>query len=256
MSDAQRDHERLEQLLADRATEGLSGADQAELDRLLSDNPAVDPLALELAAAAAALALSEGPAQELPAHLREKVRVDAARIRPTDASMIVAAAAPTLKLAYAGWWAAAAGFAVAAVGWWWAIAPGTSGSIQSRYDRFVEQTPDLLRAEWAANVEDYAGVTGEVVWSDTRQAGFMVFKGLPANGQTQQYQLWIVDPQRDRNPVDGGVFDIVAQNGKVIVEVDPKLVVSNPQAFAITLEQPGGVVVSDGPLLIVAAPES
>jgi len=81
----------------------------------------------------------------------------------------------------------------------------------------------------------------------------MRLSGLPANrSAAEQYQLWIVDPSRDERPIDGGVFDIPAGVDEVIVPIDAKLRAADPKAFAITLEQPGGVVVSDGPLLVVA----
>ena len=68
-----------------------------------------------------------------------------------------------------------------------------------------------------------------------------------------QYQLWIVDPERDgKHPVDGGVFN-VSSTGEVIIPIQAKLRIRSPRAFAITAEQPGGVVVSAGPLLVVAA---
>ncbi len=60
-----------------------------------------------------------------------------------------------------------------------------------------------------------------------------------------------MDPGRDARPVDGGVFDITGE-GEVIVPIDAKLPIGTPAVFAITLEQPGGVVVSDGPLLVIA----
>ena len=61
-----------------------------------------------------------------------------------------------------------------------------------------------------------------------------------------------MDPDRYANPVDGGVFDAAA-DGELVVAVYAKLAVDAPVAFAVTLEQAGGVVVSDGPLLLVAA---
>ena len=61
-----------------------------------------------------------------------------------------------------------------------------------------------------------------------------------------------MDPSRDERPIDGGVFDIPAGADEVIVPIDAKLRADNPAVFAITLEQPGGVVVSEGPLLVVA----
>lgn len=48
-----------------------------------------------------------------------------------------------------------------------------------------------------------------MVWSTEGQEGYLRLKGLPANEPSRsQYQLWIVDPERDEFPVDGGVFDI------------------------------------------------
>ena len=63
-------------------------------------------------------------------------------------------------------------------------------------------------------------------------------------------------PRRIMDPESWPVFrlfDIASTSGEIVVPIDAKLGVLEPQAFAITLEQPGGVVVSDGPLLVVAA---
>lgn len=85
----------------------------------------------------------------------------------------------------------------------------------------------------------------------------MSLTNLPANDpQSKQYQLWIVDPDRDEKPVDGGVFDISAENNTVIVPIRNPLVVTNPKAFVITLEQPGGVVVSKQEVVVALAKTS
>ncbi|MGB0513379.1 MAG: anti-sigma factor domain-containing protein [Wenzhouxiangellaceae bacterium] len=109
--------------------------------------------------------------------------------------------------------------------------------------------------EWGrSEIPAYNAVTGDVVWNDELQQGYLRLSGMPPNDPAiSQYQLWIVDPDRDANPVDGGVFDIPTGADEIIIPIHAKLDVSNPVAFAITREQPGGVVVSDGPLLIVAA---
>ena len=44
--------------------------------------------------------------------------------------------------------------------------------------------------------------------------------------------------------MDGGVFDIPAGVDEVIVAIDPKINVKEAFQFAITVEAPGGVVVS------------
>jgi anti-sigma-K factor RskA len=56
--------------------------------------------------------------------------------------------------------------------------------------------------------------------------------------------LWIFDPERDEKPIDGGVFD-VDKEGEVLIPIHAKLPVGKPTLFAITVEKPGGVVVSD-----------
>jgi hypothetical protein len=48
------------------------------------------------------------------------------------------------------------------------------------------------------------------------------------------------------------VFDVTAA-GEVIIPVQARLGVDQPTTFAITLEKAGGVVVSAGPLLVVAS---
>lgn len=70
--------DRMLQLLADRATEGLEGADAAELDEWLATNPGVDAEAFERTAAVVTLtrtSVYEGP---LPMSLRGTLLGDAA----------------------------------------------------------------------------------------------------------------------------------------------------------------------------------
>ncbi|MEM1080047.1 MAG: anti-sigma factor [Pseudomonadota bacterium] len=118
----------------------------------------------------------------------------------------------------------------------------------------IEQV-DTRMLEWGeSTIPAYNRVSGDVVWNTEQQQGYLRLVGMPANDPSiSQYQLWIVDPERDANPIDGGVFDIPPGTDEIIIPIDAKLNVLDPAAFAITREQPGGVVVSDGPLLIVAA---
>src|SRR6202789_2169032 len=91
-----------------------------------------------------------------------------------------------------------------------------------------------------------AGVTGDVVWDPVTQRGFLHFAGLAPNDPAMhQYQIWIFDAGRDkRYPVDGGVFDVPANASEVVIPIRASLMVRKPAAFAVTLEKPGGVVVS------------
>ena len=69
--------ERMLQLLADRATEGVRGTDAAALDDWLAMNPAVDADAFERAAAVVALARTSADEGALPTSLRDKLFADA-----------------------------------------------------------------------------------------------------------------------------------------------------------------------------------
>ena len=100
-----------------------------------------------------------------------------------------------------------------------------------------------------ASVWNWSGATfeGDVVWDGGKQQGAMRFRGLPVNDPAvRQYQLWIFDGERsDAYPVDGGVFDISSASGEAVISIDPKIVVHDAKAFVVTVEAPGGVVVSD-----------
>ena len=110
----------------------------------------------------------------------------------------------------------------------------------------MRSTVEMVKANWTAgNVKEMAQITGDVVWSDEKQAGYMRFKGLPKNDGTKEtYQLWIFDKTQDKaTPIDGGTFD-VSSDGEVIIPINAKLKAKSPEMFAITIEKPGGVVVS------------
>ncbi len=140
-----------------------------------------------------------------------------------------------------GWAAAAAALVLA-----W-IAPRESQPVPAAVaeSRLRSEARDLIENRFSG-LGDFKEAGGTVIWSDSLQQGFMKLTGIPANDPSKaQYQLWIVDPTRDADaPVDGGVFDIPADGSPVVVPIAAKLALSKPQAFVITLEQPGGVVKS------------
>lgn len=129
------------------------------------------------------------------------------------------------------------------------------GLVDARADPPPIDWSDSQTVELAGVSSGYSGVSGTLRWDATHQRGLMRFVGLPPNDPAAgQYQLWIVDPTRGPYPVDGGVFDVSADaqiDGSVEVAFEPRLPIAEPTLFAVTFEQPGGVVVSDGPLLVV-----
>jgi hypothetical protein len=119
----------------------------------------------------------------------------------------------------------------------------------------VAAAPDGIRAPFVPGLALYASLEGDVVWSTAKQDGFLRLKGLPANDpQRTQYQLWIVDPERDAEfPVDGGVFDIPTGAEEALIRFQPRLPIGRPVAFVITQEIPGGVVKSRNPKPVAIA---
>lgn len=161
------------------------------------------------------------------------------------------------------WTVAAAGLAAAASAVLWArgqtpdrvvTLPVTPAPATGRAE-LLASAPDAATLTWARTGDAAAqAASGDVVWSPARQRGYMRFVGLaPNDPKLSQYQLWIFDKQRDeRFPVDGGVFDVTA-SGEVIVAISAKLPVGEPVLFAVTVEPPGGVVVSKRERIVVTA---
>ena len=123
-----------------------------------------------------------------------------------------------------------------------------------KFESLLQDESDNQRLEFASASDPYNGLSGEVIWNDEKQEGYMSLENLAVNDPTQnQYQLWIVDPERDELPVDGGVFDITEKDGKQIIPIRNALAINKPVAFVITLEQPGGVVKSKQEVVVALA---
>lgn len=226
---------RLRDLLVDWALgETLSAAEWGELRALCARHPEIRPEAYEHAAACVHLGLATTKVDAL---------TPAAHVRVEDVRARLLGVAPRGNPWRAGWWVAAA----AVVLMWWATFERGARAPQPAAN-------DWARTAWTQTEDrDASGVTGEVVWSPSTNQGWMRFSNLPVNNPSEaQYQLWIFDATRSaEHPIDGGVFD--ARPGSFEVPIDPKLTVDQATLFAITLERPGGVVVSSRERLLLTA---
>jgi len=256
---------RAEELLADQAITGLDEQQAQELVNLLAiDNAEMQDEFMRTAALVQLGILSQKSSQlaPMPEHLRSRILAAAplqAKKAAGDATVInlrpaqqQAAKTPSFWQQPLVGWAVAAMLALALV----VVRPDSGTSdFNAQRASLISEAGDAIVTAWAPPDDPrFSGVSGDVVWSDARQAGFMRLSGMPANDQAnQQYQLWIVDPERSAQPVDGGVFDVQAGAREIIIPINAKLAVNKPAAFAITLEKSGGVVVSAGPLLVVAS---
>jgi len=271
-------------LLVKQVTEGLSPAEQRALDVMDSELASAYLRDLERAAAAVTLAGSKGDeplpaalsarvAQQAAEHFASASNVadlGAARTSAAEKARDQSLAPPSAparvgRFGGYGWLAAAACLVLAIFGWERSpppvppvavVAPGPVTVPPPPQP--VPPTPAEERAALLAKSDSLkiplgatkdpaaAGVTGDVVWDPVTQRGFLHFAGLSANDPAvHQYQIWIFDAGRDkRYPVDGGVFDVPANAGEVVIPIRAALMVRKPAAFAVTLEKPGGVVVS------------
>ncbi|MBY0114211.1 MAG: anti-sigma factor [Phycisphaerales bacterium] len=271
------------ELLADRTLDEVSPQDQAELDRWLNAN--TEDESMDLAAGAALLAML-GKAQPAPASVMTRAAQTAELYQRELANGSFRLGTPSLRLtesdapipqprrvgaAWLGWLAAAACLAFAAIGWLPAFrarqTPQLTAAVSLAGLRAeVDSAKDATRSPWADwDKPEIAGVKGEIVWSQSKQKGYMVFRGLPKNDPArEQYQLWIVDDRGIEHRVSGGIFNAPTSTaltadgsgwrGQVrcemigddlYVEVEPRINVRQPALFAVTIEEPGGTWLSN-----------
>lgn len=169
-----------------------------------------------------------------------------ARLRKTDEttrlSWIIAGIC--LLLALSGWWPRLFSESVTE----------DKSPVQLR-EEFLNSAKDIIVMQWKVDGQaDNQNISGDVVWSNDNQRGYLLLRNLIVNNPTeQQYQLWITDSTRDEKyPVNAGVFDVLAANSETVISFAPLLTVNQVEQFTITLEKAGGVVLSDTTPLLSA----
>lgn len=262
--------DRLLDLLTEQATLGLDEQHAGELRVLLSRfGLAEEEASLDKCASAYALAfLGSQGLMDPPPSLLAKVhsagrdwcqsvrdqRADQAS-KPAPSPLTFPPAAPVMVLPargmprWAPWLAAAAGITLAAIAW----LPTVLNTKPTNPVATVSDDPGAVRLAWRDwDSPEQPGVTGEVVWSESKQSGYMKFVGLKPNDPAQeQYQLWIIDSRGMEQRISGAIFN--ASAGETIVPIKPGIDVKQAAAFALTIEKPGGVWVSDMKRRVVIA---
>lgn len=231
--------------LADGALQGWDWDAPAPPDASSDDS-------LELAAAAADLALARaGGFEDMPPYLTRKIRAGADRFFAPP----VTPARRVGLLGLSGWVVAAAASLVLAFQMSRppSARPGPEAPPPTQVADLLASAP---RAAMKPTGHPLArGAAGELAWDAARQRGAMTIRGLaPVDPKSGVYQLWIFDKKRDRRyPVDGGVFTIADGQEAAVIPIRAALRVDEPTLFAVTLEPPGGVVVSDRKRVLLAA---
>jgi anti-sigma-K factor RskA len=272
--------ERHEELAALHAFDLLEGAEKTAFESERMRSPELRALAADFTANVSHLSLSV-PLVEPPPALKERVLAACgpAQQNPPAAPAGNVVAFPFLRFAP---WAAAAALAVTAA--WFArqavalrdentslrterqlaeVAYKMARSQLTERSLLAEtmisdlgnqlrRSEDLARLKVTA-LASLAGNTKEAqviaVWDPQQQAGLLTMEKLPTIADSQDYQIWIVDPAYP-NPVNGGVFHVGA-DGKVALPFKPDQPVAKAAAFAISLEKKGGVPKAEGPIVLL-----
>ncbi|HQR41828.1 MAG TPA: anti-sigma factor [Gemmatales bacterium] len=244
-------------LLADRALQGADAAEEAGLRCLLSHYPEMNAETFDYAAAALDLAFQKEEQESLPVHLLTRLQVQAAAFTPEKhvpaPAKVEPVPAPSPRpnpranstLTWVGWLVAATLlFAV--------VVP--SKPPQLSYSKLKDRGALVVAGSVGPHGNDK--LQGEFVWDSNTQQGFMKLTGFEVNDPAvKQYQLWIIDdkPFTVKEPIDGGVFNVTS-NKEVLIPIKPNLKVGKAALFAITVEKPGGVMVSKrDPMIFVGA---
>ncbi len=112
-----------------------------------------------------------------------------------------------------------------------------------------EQQSQLQIATLQSKVWEYRRSEMLVVWDQKRSQGVVVLDKMPKVQSDQDYQLWVVDPNKP-DPVSAGVVTVDSK-GSVKASFKPVEAVSGEAKFALSIEKKGGVPKSEGQLLMV-----
>jgi anti-sigma-K factor RskA len=258
--------ERKEELASSYVLGDLAPEDRGDCDQLLrTDSEFRSPVA-ELAEACSGLATTVEPAAP-SAGLRRRV-LQALPERSNSANVVsFPAASRPSALATALPWAMAAMLAIAFL--------TTLNSYMRQRDRaavlasevelFRTEATDLRQgyatlqeqnrlarlqmASLASQLDTTRAALAVAVWDGQSQEGLLWIESLPPLPESQDYQIWVVDP-RYENPVNGGVFNpTTASAQKIPFTTDQPI--EQVVAFAVSLERRGGVPKAEGPMVLV-----
>ena len=274
--------EKMLDLLILKATGEITKEELEQLTKLEEMFPEFkDDISFELTAAA--ISMVDLPVEEkMPAHLQAKILADAERFYASPESEIktLKDSAETEEFQKTfdfepkksiwqslGWLVAALACVALAVNLWISyrrptevitnppqqITPTPTPGMSEQRQQLMASMPDVAQKEWSDfDPKKPLNVQGDVVWSNQAQKGFVRFRNLPVNDRSKEtYQIWIFD-ETQKNPVSAGVFD-ANENGEIIIPMNAAIKVTKPTMVGITVEKPGGVMVSSSEKVMAVA---
>lgn len=117
----------------------------------------------------------------------------------------------------------------------------------------LTKTNELNKVQIAtlqSTVAEYKQGVAVVVWNSDTQQGILKLEKMPPVEQGKDYQLWVVDPAKQK-PVNAGIVQVDDQ-GFAKVEFKPVVEIEKASNFAISVEKKGGVPENEGPIVLLS----
>jgi anti-sigma-K factor RskA len=218
----------------------LSPSEAAQLEGMMRNDGELRQLVDSLQEASAALAY-DAPPQVPPAHIRHRLLAEIRGERATGA-------AATESRRGGDWipWAIAACLAIIA---------GMLFDERSQLTREIIalRNNDALSALRIATLSSQLQGTkalGAIAWNSQTQRGMVMLEKMPPLQPNQDYQLWVIDPQKPQ-PVSGGIVHVDGE-GNARLTFTVEVPISNADKFAISRERTGGAPAPEGPIVMMS----
>lgn len=233
-----------QELAALHALGALDANEAAAFERAMAGNPALRELTREFRDAAASL-VSGVPAAPAPARLRAKVLQAVAPAKPANVVPMVPAWVP---------WAAAATLAVCC-----GLLAAREGHLRAevagmRSGARLNAAPDALAQISFCSLNplpaEKAQPQASVAWDRSRRLGAVRLEHLEPPAAGKDYQLWVVEEGKAK-PVSAGVVHVNPEGTGRAIFKPVGAGAGNAQAFALSLEDAGGVPEGKGPIVLM-----
>lgn len=233
-----------QELAALYALGALDAREADAFERELAQDPALRELTRDFRDAAASL-VSGAPALPAPARLRARVLRAVAPREPANVVRMVPAWVP---------WAAAATLAVccgllaAREGYLRAEVAGMRGSarLNAAPDALAQISFCSLTPLPPGKVQPQASIA----WDRSRRLGAVRLEHLDPPAAGKDYQLWVVEEGKPK-PVSAGVVHVNPEGAGRAIFKPVGAGAGDAQAFALSLEDAGGVPEGKGPILLM-----
>ena len=132
-----------------------------------------------------------------------------------------------------------------------------TGNLKRRLAQSQSEAAALAKRDFLANVqiasltsqlENAPAIAGAIARDQQAQRGLLTLQKLPKLTPTQDYQLWVIDPQYPQ-PVSAGLVG-VGPDGTERILFQADRPIASIEAFAVSREGKGGALAPAGPIVL------